>query len=245
MRFQTYMTESSGVTAIEEAWDEILPDIQPYLKELRKYDNDRLAVRGMKVVKMQPFKEAVRKDRKPRDTPIQIHDATNKYFGKKYGFKARSQGMFAKGGEPNGGGDVSEYGYRYAVFPIGKYKYLWSPDVEDLINEIDAQWAISVMFTEPEYQKDTLEIMGVKKMSFNDRSKIRDDLMKGKMTKKLVPQLEKVIKDRLNDFMYTKENLHQALEYEHEIMFDCKKYWAIPCEDFKSYRRLWELVFNT
>ena len=69
-----------------------------------------------------------RADRKPTDTPQWLHDYMDKLFYKKFGWKARSEGVFAITVK----GTVQNFELHNPIFPIGKYKYIWSPDVTDL-----------------------------------------------------------------------------------------------------------------
>lgn len=58
----------------------------------------------------------------------------DEFFYKKFRWKPRSEGVFTIG-------DIKSirgvYGIPYIFVPIGEYKYLWSPDVDDLYEEID------------------------------------------------------------------------------------------------------------
>jgi hypothetical protein len=73
-----------------------------------------------------------RKNRKPLDTPIAIHRELDKLFKKKFGWKARSEGVFVTGKRSS----ASEYGQPYIVLPIGKFKYVWSPYIYDLHSKL-------------------------------------------------------------------------------------------------------------
>lgn len=66
-------------------------------------------------------------DREPKDTKKVVHDAINKFFEKHFGWKARN-GVFASGHIST----AHMYGKPYAIFPIGSFSYVWSPDVVDL-----------------------------------------------------------------------------------------------------------------
>ena len=69
-----------------------------------------------------------RKDRVPKDIPKDISDNFDEAFENKFGWKPRSQGVFAISDQYK----ARDYGYVYVFFPKGAYKYLWSPRVEDL-----------------------------------------------------------------------------------------------------------------
>ena len=68
-----------------------------------------------------------RKMRKPKDTDIRIHKIADKFFMKKFGWKPRTQGVFAVGSRTS----AMSYGRPYYFFPIGKFRYVWSPIKSD------------------------------------------------------------------------------------------------------------------
>lgn len=70
------------------------------------------------------------KDRISRDTLQKIHNAINKHFIKMFGEPFRNA-LFATGRLSS----ALTYGDAYFVFPIGQFKFLWSPHIFDLWNE--------------------------------------------------------------------------------------------------------------
>lgn len=79
------------------------------------------------------IKKRVRKDRKPADIHPLVHDMLDKEFQNKFGYPARSSSLFVTSHIYT----ASSYGERvYLVFPIGKYKYLWNPEINDLYTHI-------------------------------------------------------------------------------------------------------------
>lgn len=85
------------------------------------------------------WKKQVHKDRKPKDINVGIHKEIDQWFDKEFGIKARSQSMFCLG---QNGRKVSlnQYGEVCVVFPIGDFKYVWSPRIKDLYNEVNDDW---------------------------------------------------------------------------------------------------------
>lgn len=70
-----------------------------------------------------------RKDRRPKDTPLEVHNWFDGMFKKKFGWKARSEGVFAST-NPNG---LEPFGkHTYLMYPANGYSYVWSPKIEDL-----------------------------------------------------------------------------------------------------------------
>lgn len=88
--------------------------------------------RGVKGKPDKAFKQSVRSDRKPRDSSLETHNAIDDWFLKKFGFKARSETVFVTGDYKT----AKKYGKVYAVFPIGEFKFVWSPDIKDLGEEV-------------------------------------------------------------------------------------------------------------
>jgi hypothetical protein len=78
------------------------------------------------------FRKTTRMDRKPKDMYPGTHDKLNKLFYKKFGWKPRSEGVFCTSDR----GTTSGYGDTFFLFPIGTFKYVWSPEIEDLWTHI-------------------------------------------------------------------------------------------------------------
>ena len=120
MRLQNYINEEN----IDEMVLMIQKNCQPFLKEI----NHNFLYRGYKN-KIKSIKKVItRTDRKPLGSSEEDHANFNKLFKKKFGWKARSEGVFCSSNT----NDVRQYGNVNLVFPIGKYQYVWSPKVTDL-----------------------------------------------------------------------------------------------------------------
>lgn len=79
------------------------------------------------------FTAKVRTNRKPRDTSSLLHNALNKLIQDKGLVANRGNSIFCTS-------DVDQahaYGEVFAVFPIGKFYYTWSPSWRDATNNID------------------------------------------------------------------------------------------------------------
>jgi hypothetical protein len=82
------------------------------------------------------------KTRQPLDTPLEIHKKINKLFFEKFGWYARSEGIFAT---PNGS-ITKQYGKTYLFVPVGDFEYLYNPVVTDFYVVLRNK-----NFLEPEY----------------------------------------------------------------------------------------------
>ena len=67
-----------------------------------------------------------RQDRRPTDMPTEIHEMYDKLFYEKFGWHARSEGVFACGGER------MSYGKNAFFFPANGFKFVWSPKIFDV-----------------------------------------------------------------------------------------------------------------
>jgi hypothetical protein len=81
------------------------------------------------------IKKKSRKKRIPKDTPIEVHKAADKLFMKRFGWKARSSGVFVTSDE----GDADAYGYTYIFLPVNGYSFLWSPSVNDFTVDLQTE----------------------------------------------------------------------------------------------------------
>jgi hypothetical protein len=71
-----------------------------------------------------------RTNRKPLDTNPEIHDAMDKVFKELFGWNVRSEGVFTTANL----GYVHQFGpYRYIIFPMNGFKYVYNKRGEDTI----------------------------------------------------------------------------------------------------------------
>jgi hypothetical protein len=130
-----FLLEAASKPDLQKIADIISRDCQPWLKQAK----GNLAYRGVDVFGNSflkqidvgaydtMFKGAVRTNREPKDSPLWLHNALNKYFTSKVGIPVRSNCLFIAGNFAL----ASNYGLVYAVFPIGDINYTWSKYVAD------------------------------------------------------------------------------------------------------------------
>jgi len=114
----------------EEAWNEIEKNVKKDF--LQSYKNTGKFI--LRAVQNYPqdkiyFEKKRRSSRKPKDTKKAVHTILNKLFKEKFGWPSRN-GVFTKSG------GVDKYGKSFIFFPIGNYKFVWSPYIDDLFTEI-------------------------------------------------------------------------------------------------------------
>jgi len=114
--------------------DEIIRLIRKDCK--RFYDHGVVTLyRGAKG-KPRFFKHKTLKNRKPRDTDNDFHDAGNEYFKRRFNIPFRSASIFVTGSHQV----ASNYGPVYLILPIGKFNYCWSNRVEDYTPWMEEMW---------------------------------------------------------------------------------------------------------
>ena len=105
----------------------IKKDCHQYISQINNLDGNRLR-RGMKFNKDFKKMNAVGNGRNEEQTDIEWEKYADQWFSERVGFQARSQTAYCAGGVPM----AKRYGLPYSVFPIGNFKFVWSPVVEDL-----------------------------------------------------------------------------------------------------------------
>jgi hypothetical protein len=146
----------------------------------------------------------VRKDRKPLDTPRGVHEYLDSLFNKYFGWKGRSEGLFVWSHK------LTMPRQTYLVFPIGKYRYVYSDDVPDLF----AILADNIfLYTDKELEKLThIGSRGIPKEKWNDAVKDKERQEK----------LEKLVKTYKSKGL---KELSSKSMSPIEVMIDCKEYY--------------------
>lgn len=132
MRLQKYISninESFTVKDGMEIIEMIKKDCKPFLRE--KMPGDFL-YRGMKRNIDFYKKLKIRKNRRPKDTPERLHKIFDEEFKKKFGWGARSEGIFCTPSFD----DAAYYGDAYLIFPIGSFKFVYSIHIPDLYTHV-------------------------------------------------------------------------------------------------------------
>ena len=196
MKFK--ITESANLNNPEIVIQFIKENCKPYLLAKGNYNGQLF--RGQYDIDKNFFIGKVRKNREPERTELQLHFLLDKAFLKIFGWKARSQGLFVSGDW----GTAATYGDPYVIFPIGEFKFVWSPDYADLY---------TVPILTGELTDDDPAVKKWKKANKKGRYEIlkqRPDI------------LENFLK-----YDYTNKNLIKAIKSNNEIAVACEKYIAI------------------
>ena len=182
----------------------------PYLKMVKGKE----LYRGIEGEDSAYIKKKVRTNRKPKDTPIEIHEYLDKELHRRFGWYPRSNGMFAT----SNFGEADIFGEVFVVFPVGPVKYLWNTKTEDIYkwlsdlfrNMVDPSWSI-------------------KRDWYRASKEQREDFMK------TISGKHSIIDN------YTNKGLQNAIEKEHEIVFNCKEYYGI---EKGTYIKIKEGIFK-
>jgi len=129
--FADYLNEK--ITDTEEIIYLIKKDCKPFLKDWQTKYNKKFLFSARKNKTVDFAKNRVRKDRVPRDTPVEAHNWLDNYFKKKFGIKFRSNSLFCSFDRDT----ISTYGMLYYIFPIGNYKMLSSSLIVDAYSSLD------------------------------------------------------------------------------------------------------------
>ena len=119
----------------EVIWKSLWKECQPFLKEIKKMGGQKhhFIWRGTDNT-IGDFKRVKpRKNRYPKDTPQELHEKIDSAFYQKFKWYPRSEGVFTSGSK----GQAKAYGTRYLFFPVGKYKFIWSNDIDDLYSRFE------------------------------------------------------------------------------------------------------------
>jgi hypothetical protein len=128
---------------VEDQEVDLLKLIKRDCKKFLVHSKGQLALRGSAVEPTKTGKLGelevkydvltARKDRKPRNMPAKTHAMLDDWFERNFQMRPRSEGIFTRG---EGHGSLfSTYGPMYAMFPIGDFKFIWSPKVPDLYDK--------------------------------------------------------------------------------------------------------------
>lgn len=124
MKFEHYIQDVP-----QDFHEMIKRDCKPWLTATNKC-MDPFFYRGSTGINF--FKKKPRKDRRTRNTPDDQSKEIDIGFKKEFGWKPRSEGVFITSSIL----DAKYYGDAYFFFAIGNFKYVWSPDIDDLYNRL-------------------------------------------------------------------------------------------------------------
>lgn len=132
MRLQRHLNEMATELSIKEVLDFAYKNCQPFLKQTVKKGKYASLMYSGRSHNAKTFTRKVQQERQPLDTPPTVHKVLDLKFQKAFGVKARSQSIFCTGRSSL----AALYGHPFLIFPMGKFKYLYHPEIKDLYNHI-------------------------------------------------------------------------------------------------------------
>lgn len=147
-----------------------------------------------------------RENRKPSNTSVKLHDMYDKLFKRKFGWYARSEGVFASF-EMN-----TIYGKPYLFFPFDDYKYLWSDDIGDL-------------FTIGFYKLGIMDKQNIPKKFYDEGG--TDLNIKDKYYRWILDNLDQFEDIFMKKVINTYQNNQLENAKKQEIMFKCSRYYLV------------------
>jgi len=264
MRLQYYINEGIDKGIFIESLTLIYDKCYPFIKELLQYKfkpNDDLLYSGRDKT-ADYFKGRVRSDRKPRDINEEIQELFDKEFYKRFKVRFRSNSIFCTGDYEQ----ASSYGSNvYAIFPIGKYKYAWSPVVYDLFTDIvdnpkyddyindDISDPMAIdnaidnkiddMYNEYLRNYDQDEDDYIEYDDFKDE---HIDAIIDEVTDELLDNLKYEVESEVSEIVdtYKDNKLKDAIISHNEIMVNCKEYIGIHEQWFDYLKQYFSVYGN-
>lgn len=80
-----------------------------------------------------PYISHVRRDRRPKNSPMHFHHVADAWFLKRFGVKHRSSSVFLTSRIVTANTYAASPDHVIRVIPTSDYRYCWSPKVSDLI----------------------------------------------------------------------------------------------------------------
>jgi len=134
MRLIQYLNES--IKYVTDDVDEIKEILQKKCGKIIKIykNNNQFLYRGKRIAQTKSLilKSGRLENRRPSDTPYEIHDLLNIFFKKKFGWPVRN-GVFAT--SDSGEVEINDYGNVHYFFPEDRFKFCWSPEIRDLYED--------------------------------------------------------------------------------------------------------------
>jgi len=205
MRIKQYLNDETRFIKDKVVTDETLINIikkkcLPFLKENKGgkllWRGSRWDIENIKIL-------TPRQNRLPMDTPERIHNFVDDIFKKKYGWKARSEGVFVTSNRK----EAQDYGNIGIFFPIGKFNYLYNNKIRDFTENLKNSGIISF---------DDIDAAAYKE--FWKSPPDEDEL-------KEINQLRDNLINTIRS--YEKTNLSKASRSDIEIIFKCEHYYLI------------------
>jgi hypothetical protein len=189
-------------TILEILWKKC----NPFLKDLLKPNwNGDFLYSGRGEHKDVIMINKVRMNRIPSDMEEELSDAFDSALYNRFGFYARSNAIFCTGDKK----EAKRYGNVYMIFPVGKYKFVYSENIKDLYTETSSMGDLnSEGYGDGHWEYHSFDT-DIEDIPYNDR----DDV-------------EEYVQDDYYDMVYDKKvaDYRNELEYEWSDYIDRETY---------------------
>jgi hypothetical protein len=214
MRFYNFINENINVTTIVNL---LKKDCKKYINNVEKYKGILISHRKDK---LDFQKISIRKNRKPKDTPLIIHNFIDDLFYDKFGVKARSETMFCFTYNFYNTMDLyrknvlsmSYYGKPYFIFPIGNYKIIYNENIDDLYDDGFRLLSDKLYDKSLNLSKDDI-IFKFKHGSYNEE---------------LLQDTKEHFKDIIKNYKI-KNNMDLSFNKYTEFMLSCNETYIVSC----------------
>jgi len=153
--------------------------------------------------------------REPRSMPIVLHHRIDQWFHDWYGHCFRSANVvFCTGSLEL----AKEYDNVCAIFPMGEFKFAWSPKVTDLTKYIEEKLITLVESSTIEFWSRLLGYFDPNSFSAEERA----------LRAKAIALCGDVLKEFEREHYFYDEKLPDAIISGNEIMLVCQQYLALP-----------------
>lgn len=142
MKIKEITTEdiATGEQTYEQVKALVEKSCMPFLEKVGGFENavfKNPLFRGVNFFMHDPVKTVeVAQNRKPVDTPEEIHNIINTWFLKRTGVPFRSASVFCTGDWSEARRYGSGEGHVVTVIPAGKFNYCWSPIYNDMYEDL-------------------------------------------------------------------------------------------------------------
>ena len=161
-------------------------------------------------------------DRMPMSTSIEVHNMLNDMFKKKFGWQVRN-GVFA-----SDVGQSAGYGVAYSFFPIGDYKYCWSPAVGDLFSTINMLKYYYESLLRPDTPERLVSSLGYLRMFYSNIKETVGADFNRPGVEPSPANIPKALQALINS--YRGSGLNEAISEQNEVSFECKEYYLVDPE---------------
>lgn len=143
-------------------------DCKPFLDEMKSNKIEPIfrSAERIKLDEKGMIKKLCRTDRRPVSTAVSVSNQLDQLFLDKFGVKLRSNGVFTSKQKE------LLYGNPYLFFPIGNYKYYWSPSIKDLYATLNLNYnkyygkSLELEKLIDTYQDNDLKAAGYQEITF-------------------------------------------------------------------------------